>query len=102
MKRMLILCAAGVALMTAALLPIVFHAQPGSPRPAATAATPVPAAASPAPQRFPHMEAAMHHLEEAKRELNAAEPIFHGHREKAIELVNHALEECHRGMANAR
>ena len=35
----------------------------------APAATPVPAAASPAPQRFPQIEAAMHHLEEAKREL---------------------------------
>ena len=99
MKRTLISSAVGVALLAATLLPVVFHAQPGSPRPAATAATPGAPAASPEPQRFPHMEAAMHHLEEARRELDAAEPIFHGHREKAIELVNHALEECRKALA---
>jgi hypothetical protein len=48
------------------------------------------------------MAAAIRHLEQAKQELAAAEPIFHGHREKAIELVNHALEECHRGFDSAR
>ena len=102
MKRTLILCAAVVALLSATLLPIVFHAQPGSPRPGAPAATPGPAAASPAPQRFPHMAAAIRHLEQAKQELDAAEPQFHGHREKALDLVHHALEECHRGIESAR
>jgi len=113
MKRTLISCAVGAALLGATLLPVVFHAQPGSPRSGAPAATPAAAAASPAataaaaaaspePQRFPHMAAAVRHLEQAKQELDAAEPVFHGHREKAIELVNHALEECHKGMESAR
>jgi hypothetical protein len=99
MKRTLISCAAGVALLTATLLPVVFHAQPGSPRPSAPAATPGAAAASPAPQRHPRIEAAIHHLEEARRELEAAPAEFHGHRAKAIAHVDHALDECHRALA---
>jgi hypothetical protein len=99
MKRTLISCAVGVALLAATLLPVVFHAQPGSPRPGAPAATPGAAAASPAPQHHPRIEAAIHHLEEARRELEAAPSEFHGHRAKAIAHVDHALDECHRALA---
>src|SRR5208337_3118403 len=101
MKRTLISWAVGVALLTATLLPVVFHAQPGSPRPGAPAAIPA-AAASPAPQRFPHMNAAIHHLEEARRELQEAKEMYHGHRERAMELVDKALEECHKGVESVR
>jgi hypothetical protein len=48
------------------------------------------------------MAAAVRHLEQAKEELEAAEPQFHGYRVKAIEHVNRALEECRRGMESAR
>jgi len=99
MKRTLILWAVGVALLAATLLPVVFHAQPGSPRPGAPAATPAAAAASPAPQHHPRIEAAIQHLEEARRELQAAPSEFHGHRAKAIAHVDHALDECHRALA---
>ena len=99
MKRTLISWAVGVALLAATLLPVVFHAQPGSPRPSAPAATPRAAAASPAPQRHPRIEAAIHHLEEARRELEAAPSEFHGHRVKAIGRVNQALEECRKALA---
>jgi hypothetical protein len=99
MKRTLISCAVGVALLAATLLPVVFHAQPGSPRPSAPAATPGAAAASPTPQHHPRIEAAIHHLEEARRELEAAPSEFHGHRAKAIAHVDHALDECHRALA---
>jgi hypothetical protein len=98
MKRMLISSAVGVALLGGILLPVAFRAQPGSPRPAAPAATSGTAAASPAPQRHPRIEAAIRHLEEAKHELEAAEGNFHGHRDKAIAHVNQALEECHRAL----
>lgn len=99
MKRTLISCAVGVALLAAALLPVVFHAQPGSPRPSAAAAvTPGADAASPAPQDHPRIEAAIHHLEEARQELVAAPAEFHGHRAKAIEHVDRALQECHRAL----
>jgi hypothetical protein len=99
MKRTLISCAVGVGLLAAALLPVVFHAQPGSPRPSALAATPGPAAASPAPQHFPRIDAAIHHLEEAKKELEAAPKEFHGHRHMAIVRVDQALDECHKAIA---
>jgi len=102
MKRTLISWAVGVALLTATLLPVVFHAQPGSPRPGAPAATLAAAAASPAPQHHPRIEAAIHHLEQAKAELEAAPEEFHGHRVKAIEHLNHALEECHKALESAR
>jgi len=98
MKRTLISWAVGVALLAATLLPVVFHAQPGSPRPSALAATPGAAAASPAPQRHPRIEAAIHHLEEARQELAAAPAEFHGHRAKAIEHVDRALQECRRAL----
>ncbi|MGO8732656.1 MAG: hypothetical protein ACLQVM_07675 [Terriglobia bacterium] len=102
MKRMLISWAAGLALLAATTLPVVFHAQPGSPQPSAPPATPRAAAASPAPQRHPRIEAAIRHLEEAKHELEAAEGGFHGHRDKAIGHVNQALEECHKALASGR
>jgi len=100
MTKRLTVWAVGLALVAAASLPLVFHAQPRSAQPAASAAatpSPVPAA-SPAPQHHPRIEAAMHHLEEAKRELEAAPEEFQGHRVKAIEHVNQALGECHRAL----
>jgi hypothetical protein len=87
-----------VGLLAAILLPVVFHAQPGSPRPAAAAAIPGPAAASPAPQHYPEIDAAIHQLEEAKRSLEAARD-FHGHRHMAIVRVDQALDECHKAIA---
>ena len=98
MKRTLISWAVGLALLAAALLPVVFRAQPGSPRPGAPVATPA-AAASPAPQHHPRIEAAIRHLEEAKAELEAAPAEFHGHRVKAIAHVNQALDECGKALA---
>ena len=99
MKRTLISWAVGVALLAATLLPVVFHAQPGSPQPSAPAATPRAGAANPAPQRHPRIEAAIRNLEEARRELEAAPAEFHGHRAKAIAHVDHALEECRKALA---
>ena len=98
MTRRLTLWAAGLAILAATLLPIVFHAHPGSPQPTSPPATPRVAAAAPAPQHHPRIEAAIRHLEEAKRELEAAEGDFHGHRAKAIALVDQALEQCHKAL----
>jgi hypothetical protein len=41
-------------------------------------------------------------LEEAKHELEGVEGDFHGHRVRAIEHVNRALDECHRAIEVAR
>jgi len=98
MTKRLIVLTLGLAVVVAASLPLVFHAQPRSPQPAAaTLAAPLPAA-SPLPQRHPRIEAAIRHLEEAKHELQAAPAEFHGHRVKAIEHVDRALAECHRAL----
>ena len=101
MTKRLIVLALGLAVLVAASLPLVFHAQPRSPQPAAAVAaapSPVPAA-SPAPQHHhPRIEAAIRHLEEAKHELEAAPEEFRGHRVKAIEHVNQALGEAHKAL----
>ena len=98
MTKRLTVWALGLAVVLAASLPLVFHAQPRSPQPAPAAlAAPLPAA-SPAPQHHPRIEAAMRHLEEAKHELEAAPAEFHGHRVKAIEHVDQALAECRKAL----
>ncbi len=102
MKRTLISSAVGVALLAAILLPVVFHARPGSPQPSAPPAPPRAAAASPAPQRHPRIVAAINHLEAARRELEAAPAIFRGHREAAIKHVNAAIAECNRALEAGR
>ena len=101
MTKRLTIWAVALAIVAAASLPLVFHAQPRSPQPAAPAAAsplPAPPAASPAPQHHPRIEAAMRHLEAAKHELEAAPEEFQGHRVKAIEHVNQALGECRRAL----
>ena len=97
MKRGLVSWAAGLALLTAASLPVLFHAQPGFPQPSSPP-TPRVAPASPAPQRHMEIREAIRLLEDANRHLQNAEGDFHGHRGKAIEHVNKALEECHKAL----
>jgi len=43
----------------------------------------------------PEMEAALRSLQEARRHLDKAEPVFAGHREAAIKHVDAAIEEIH-------
>ena len=50
----------------------------------------------------PHMQAAMNHLTAARDELTAAEANKGGHRERAIELVNNAINEVQLGIDFAR
>lgn len=46
----------------------------------------------------PHMEAALHALNNAMAQLNSAEPDKAGHRVKAMSLVHDAIEEVRMGM----
>ena len=46
----------------------------------------------------PHMRVALEHLREAREQLERAAPNKGGHREKAIELINHAIEQVERGI----
>jgi hypothetical protein len=50
----------------------------------------------------PHMDAALALLQNARGELNQAEPNKGGHREKAIALVDEAIGEVRAGIAFAR
>ena len=45
----------------------------------------------------PHMSAALGHLQQAKGELERAAPNKGGHREKAMELVNQAIQQVQEG-----
>jgi hypothetical protein len=47
----------------------------------------------------PHMSAAIGHLEQAKAELEKATPNKGGHREKAMQLVDQAMEQVRAGEA---
>jgi hypothetical protein len=53
-------------------------------------------------EKHPEIRAAIHHLREAKRNLENARHDFGGHRVKALEHVNEALEECNQALASDR
>jgi hypothetical protein len=53
---------------------------------------------SAAEEHQPHMEAALQHLQEAKEELKRAEHDKGGHREKALDLTDNAINEVKQGM----
>ncbi len=50
-------------------------------------------------EKHPEMEAAIRHLREAKNNLEHASHDFGGHRAKALEHVNQALEECNQALS---
>jgi hypothetical protein len=47
----------------------------------------------------PHMSAAMGHLQQAKSELERAAPNKGGHRERAMQLVDQAIQQVQEGEA---
>ncbi|GGF86769.1 hypothetical protein GCM10007301_53350 [Azorhizobium oxalatiphilum] len=57
---------------------------------------------APALANQPFMEAALGSLQAAKANLIKAEPNKGGHRERAIELVNQAINQTEQGIAFAR
>lgn len=54
-----------------------------------------------AQENQPHMRAALHHLQEARKELDAAEQDKGGHRAKAIDLTQSAIDEVKAGIGFA-
>jgi len=50
----------------------------------------------------PHMQAALTHLKQARTSLNRATADKGGHRERAIELVNQAIDQVEAGIAYDR
>ena len=93
MKRNLVALAAGLALLAATLLPVVFHAHPGAAQPSPPPATPRAAA----PGQGPHsrqVNEAYRLLKDAKARLEVGLDAPREHRVKAIEHINRALNEC--------
>jgi len=84
MKKTLLAVAAALALAAAVMLPLNVPARPaGSPSPAAQKG-----------ERHPEIRAAIRHLEQARDNLQKGAHDFGGHRVKALEHTNQALEEC--------
>lgn len=52
----------------------------------------------PPPSYQPHMQNALAALQVAQSELQQAEPNKGGHRERALEIVSHAIIEVERGI----
>jgi hypothetical protein len=50
----------------------------------------------------PHMSAAFGHLEQAKAELEKAAPNKGGHRERAMQLVDQAMQQIQEGERYAQ
>lgn len=93
----------GVLSLAAALvIPAAFHAQPNPAQPAgahpAAPAGPAAAAAPMPPEEHPEIREAIRALENAKGHLERGAKDFGGHRVKALEFTNHALEECHEAL----
>lgn len=49
-------------------------------------------------EKHPEIQQAIHHLEQAKNNLERAAHDFGGHRAKALEHVNEALRECNEAL----
>ena len=93
MKKILFACLVALVGLTLTLVINASKAQPApAPAPAAKAAP------APVPEPHPEIHAAIHHLEEAKANLEKAAHDFGGHRLKALEHTNRALEECHEAL----
>ena len=50
----------------------------------------------------PHMQAALTHLRQARTSLNRATADKGGHRERALDLVNQAIDQVEKGIAYDR
>jgi hypothetical protein len=48
---------------------------------------------------YPHMHKALEDLKAARHSLDEAEPRFKGHRDKAIDHVDQAIQECNDALA---
>ena len=67
-------------------------------QPAATHMMPNAQAKPEGKEDHPHIESAIKALENAKHQLETAAHDFDGHRAKALDHVNQALEECHAAL----
>ncbi len=88
MKKTLLAVAVALALAFTVILPMNTPAR----------ATGAPSPAAQGGERHPEIRAAIRHLEQARDNLQRAAHDFHGHRAKALEHTNHAIEECQKAL----
>ena len=106
MKKSFVVAVSALALFCALAVPTITRSVARASQPAvAPVASPVPAAVpapGAVPEPHPEMRAAIGALENAKRHLEHASHDFEGHRAKALEHTNQALEECRLALASDR
>jgi hypothetical protein len=49
-------------------------------------------------EKHPHIHAAIKELKEARKDLTGADHDFGGHRVKAIEAIDHAIEQLEKAL----
>lgn len=54
--------------------------------------------AKPAPAEHPNYHDAMNELRDARQKLEKAEADGYGHRDKAMNAIDHALDECNQAL----
>jgi hypothetical protein len=98
MKRKLISCTMAWALPVLFVIPTLAGPNPKPAQPAAPAGQGEATEAG----KHPNIRDAMEQLHAAKKHLEAAPAEFGGHRDKAIEHVNAAIEECNAALKYAQ
>ena len=92
MKKRLIVGMSSIAVLCALSIP-VFHS--AAAKPASSPAAP-PAAATPAPH--PEYHDALEALHTARKHLEKAEADGYGHRDRAMQAVDGAIDECNQAL----
>lgn len=93
MKKTLLSLVTAAALMAATTSPMFAQGTTGSD-------TTQPSTTKPQRrgERHPEIRQAIRHLEQAKASLQKGAHDFSGHREKALDLTNQALQECQQAL----
>jgi hypothetical protein len=90
MKKTLLSLVTAAALIAATTSPLLAQGTSGS-----------PGASSGKPghrEHHPEVRAALRHLNAAKQALSHGSKDFSGHREKALDLTNQAIQECQQAL----
>jgi len=95
MNRTLIATVGSAAFLAAMMFGGPAKAQPATPQPTAA---PTAQNARREGERHPEIEEALRHLEEAKRNMEKGAHDFGGHRAKALDLTNQAIDQLHEAL----
>ena len=99
MKKTLIVAASAVILSIAVIAPIRMQSK-ASPSPAQLQQ--FPGARPGGRERHPEIRRALRALQNAKNSLQSGAHDFGGHRVKAVQLVDQAIQECHAALQSDR